>query len=239
MKKLSALLLAAFTLVGLQGIAQWKKVKGNGKQINNERSVGSFHTIAVSGSMEVLVSKGATGKLRVQADENLQEYIITEVKDGVLSIHTKDKVSISTNDMKVYVPANMLDGVKIAGSGSVTSNEAIASSGKFAASIAGSGNIRFQTSARDLKASIAGSGNMDIGGTTNKLDVSISGSGSFKGYNLKTQEADIAISGSGDVETTVNGMIDARISGSGDVYYKGQAQVSFKSAGSGRIRKVD
>ncbi|MCU0335548.1 MAG: DUF2807 domain-containing protein [Chitinophagaceae bacterium] len=237
MRKISWLLAAALLLA--QAVpAQWRTVKGNGQTKTEQRSVASFNKVGVAGGINVLVTQGAAG-LKVEADENLLEYIVTEVSGDKLTVRYKNNVSIRGHAL-VYVSMPVLNGASIAGSGNIKSDGTITAGDNFTASIAGSGNIDLTTSgAEQVKANIAGSGNIELAGSARGVDVRISGSGSFKGYQLKTTDAEVHISGSGNVETNVNGKLDAVISGSGSVLYKGRAQVSLRSAGSGKVKMVE
>jgi hypothetical protein len=60
--------------------AQWgKKLRGNGNMERMERSTGDYDAVAVSGFFDVELVSGNEGDVIVHAEENLQEYIITEV----------------------------------------------------------------------------------------------------------------------------------------------------------------
>lgn len=237
MRKISWLL--AVTLLLSQAVpAQWRTIKGNGQKKTEQRSVGSFSKVGVAGGINVLVTQGTAG-LKVEADENLLEYIVTEVNGDRLTVRYKNNVSISGHAL-VYVSVPVLNGASISGSGNIKSDGAIPAGGDFSASISGSGSIDVQTNgAGRVKANISGSGDITLAGTARGLDVRIAGSGNFKGYQLKTNDADVHISGSGNAETNVNGKLDAVISGSGSVWYKGKAEVSLRSAGSGRLRMAE
>lgn len=237
MKKI---LIALVALMGITAVSMAQDhVTGNGKIVTNSRSVSSFDAINVSGGMQVLVKQAATASVQVEADENLQEYIETEVSGNKLTLRYRNRVSIHGGKVKVYITVPSLNAVSISGSGSISSETALPAAGEFKASISGSGNIRMQTGAKEVEARISGSGNIELGGNANDLDVVISGSGSFKGYNLKTKDASVTISGSGNVETNVDGPLDAKISGSGSVYYKGNAAISLKSSGSGKVKRAE
>lgn len=239
MKKITTILSAALLLASVTVSAQWKKVEGSGNVTKQARETSAFTGIAVGGSMNVKVKAG-TPSVQVEAEDNLQEYITTEVKNGKLHIGTKNGVSIkSKKSITVYVSLESISSVAVAGSGSVKGEEALKATDKFEVSIAGSGNCELQVSASKTGASISGSGSISLAGSTDKLGVSIAGSGNYKGFEMKSSETDVAISGSGNVETSINGKLDARISGSGSVLYKGTGDVSVKTAGSGHIRKVD
>lgn len=240
MKKMHLLLLTVVTLSTSVALAQWKRINGNGNVVTQTRETGTFSEIVVSGSMQVEVTAAPGIGVQVQAEDNLQEYIVTEVKGNRLHVKFKNNVSINSHKaIKVLVRMPKLNAASIAGSGSIHSSNQLNSNGNFSASISGSGNVDVQTSATKVDASIAGSGNIVLAGKTDDLRVSISGSGSFKGYELAANDASVQIAGSGDVEAYANQKLNASISGSGSVYYKGNASIAVKTSGSGKVRKAD
>ncbi|WP_416437836.1 head GIN domain-containing protein [Phnomibacter sp. MR] len=240
MKKMHLLLLTVLTLSTGVALAQWKRISGNGNVVTQTRETGEFSEIVVSGSMQVEVAAAPGIGVQVQAEDNLQEYIITEVKGNRLQVKFKSNVSVNSHKaIKVLVRMPKLNAASIAGSGSIRSSNQLNSNGNFAATISGSGSVDVQTSASKVAATIAGSGNIALAGKTDDLHVVISGSGSFKGYQLSANEASVQISGSGDVQAYASNKLDAAISGSGSVYYKGNASISVKTSGSGKVRKAD
>jgi putative autotransporter adhesin-like protein len=215
-----------------------KKIKGNGDVVTKTRTVADYDKIAVAGSFDVKLFKGKEGAITIKADENLMEYIITEVKSGTLKIKTKKGYNISTRKtIVVTVPFNDIDAVSLAGSGDIYSEDMINSS-ELKLSIAGSGNLNLKVSTKNLKSSIAGSGNMNLSGDTDQLTCSIAGSGNIDSYNLKATIATVKIAGSGDVKVNAVKEIHAKNVGSGNIYYSGNPSVEkTSSVGSGSIKK--
>ena len=85
MKKIATLSLVV--LFTASCTAQWgNKVKGNGKIVTLERSVGEYDGIGVSGWFDVELVDGKEGRLTLKGEENLLEHIVTEVKNRKLSI---------------------------------------------------------------------------------------------------------------------------------------------------------
>ena len=73
-------------------------------------------------------------------------------------------------------------------------------------------------------------------GTATTFEAAVSGSGDVDAYDLKTEKAELKISGSGSIGAAVEKEIVARVSGSGDIKYKGQPKIEdIKVSGSGKI----
>ena len=215
-----------------------KKVKGNGAVTTITRNVSNYDEIGVAGSFEVTLVKGKEGEITIKSDENLLEYIVTEVKKGNLSIKTKKGYQLrSKQKIEITVPFNEIEGVSLAGSGNIYSNDEIKSN-ELKLSLAGSGNMDLKVSAKDLDTNIAGSGNMTLNGNTDDFECSIAGSGNLNGYNLKTSIANVKIAGSGNVKIDISNEVHAKIAGSGNVLYTGNPEiVKSKSVGSGSVKK--
>ena len=73
----------------------FSQVRGNGNVEKQERNVGDFTGIEVRSGIDLVVNQGDQSKLVIEADENLQEYIITEVESGVLKIYVQKNTRIN------------------------------------------------------------------------------------------------------------------------------------------------
>ena len=85
MKKIVVSLLL-ISLVFLSGCRFFggKKVRGNGNLVMQERSVGNFRGVRSSGSFDVVISSGPTQSVRIEAEDNLQEYIEAVVEGDIV-----------------------------------------------------------------------------------------------------------------------------------------------------------
>lgn len=238
MKKLLTLSLALFTIAATN--AQWgKKIKGNGKVVTIERSVGNYDAVASAGWFDVELVAGTEGELTLKGEENLLEYIKTEVKDGKLVIKTEKGVNLSPSNWKsgilITVPIEDVGAVSLSGSGDVVSKTTIKTD-NFKASVAGSGDISLSVEANTVKTSLSGSGDIVLSGNAKNFEVSVAGSGDIKAYDLEADYVDATVSGSADIKVTAKEELRARVSGSGDISYKGNPKkIDSKTSGSGDI----
>ncbi|GAB5399383.1 MAG: head GIN domain-containing protein [Aureisphaera sp.] len=239
MKKLIRLsLVAGLLIAGAQEMqAQWgKKVVGNGNVTTRTVTTGDYDGVKGVGSMDIHLEKGSEGTITVKTDENIQEFIIVEVKNGALVIRTKKNVSIRTKKgVHVYVPFQDISEVSLVGSGDIDTKDAI-SANNFEVNVTGSGDVVLEVNSKILEASVTGSGDMELTGSTEDLEVRVSGSGDFKGFDLNAQNTDASVSGSGDAKIVAKSSLRARVNGSGDIVYKGNPEKSdTKTSGSGDI----
>ncbi|MGB5236394.1 MAG: head GIN domain-containing protein [Flavobacteriaceae bacterium] len=241
MKKIITLTLALAALTTVN--AQWKKVKGNGNVVTIERSTADYDQVAVAGWFDVELVDGAEGALKIRGEENLLEYIKTEVKDGKLVIKVKKGINLKPsswgNDggILVTVPVESISSVSLSGSGDVVS-KTVLKANSFETKLSGSGDVNIKVEAEEVVASLSGSGDVDLSGSAGKFVVKVSGSGDVKAFDLSANTVEATISGSADVKVTANEMLYARVSGSGDIEYRGNpTKVDSKASGSGEISK--
>ena len=201
------------------------------------RNVSGFHAIANSGHIVVEVRLGSSESVRLEGDDAAIRQIETVVEGGALNIRFK-RQSQRTNWGKVtaYVTAKQLDALTQSGSGSISVLDPIA--GKdLSVSLSGSGKVSFESATEVFNASVSGSGRVLASGRATQCNVSISGSGRFDGGDLKTQDASLKVSGSGNMSIHADRQLDASISGSGNITYSGDARTNVRTSGSGKVRK--
>lgn len=219
LKKLPILVLVALVMVSVQPAeAQFWGKSGSGKIVSDTREVSDFSKIRLTGSGDVIITKGAKREVRVEADDNVIEDVRTDVGDnGTLTLGMK-KGSWNNVHLKYIITNPVLEGAEISGSGSITV-ESDFDAKQMHSGISGSGSIRFKS------------------GKTAKHEVRISGSGSVMADAIEADDVAVEISGSGSANVFAKKTLNARISGSGDVYYKGTPEITKSIRGSGSIVK--
>jgi hypothetical protein len=241
MKKfvISLMLVSLVLLTGCRFLGG-KKVRGNGNVVMQERSVGSFRGIRSAGSFDVVIASGPAQSVKIEAEDNLQEYIEAVVEGDVLSIRTREGFRLSPKkDLKIFVTSSSLNEVKVSGSGNITSEGTITASNPMKLEINGSGDIKVQVDAPEVDAQISGSGDMQLEGNVKSFRSEINGNGDIKAMNLKSEETKVQINGSGDAEVFGSVKLEVVVRGSGDVVYRGNGQVISDIKGSGSVTKKD
>jgi len=221
--------------------AQWwgsKKVRGNGKVTTETRSTGDYDGVKCAGSMDYVLVAGTEGKITIEAESNLMEYIVTEIKNNNLIVKVKKGYNLKPSfnkALKVTIPFKDISSVSLAGSGDVWNEDKIKSN-SLDVSLAGSGDMVLDIEANSVEGSLAGSGDMTLKGNTNDLTVKVAGSGDISAFGLQANNTKASVAGSGDIEVVSNKSLYARVSGSGDIEYKGNPdKEDTKVSGSGTI----
>jgi hypothetical protein len=237
--KHSFLLVAALILLAGPLAAQKnKRIDGEGPVVTQDRNGGTFNEVHSHGSFDIIITDRSTNSVKVEAQENIQQYVEIENKGNELHIRNKKGYSIRTDKpITVHVSAPALQAIHCEGSGNIKTENVLNGSDKFRIKSAGSGNISVDIETSSLSSSIAGSGNITLQGKTNELEGSIAGSGNIKAKDLQSAVTSIKIAGSGNAEVVATEKLSTKIAGSGDVRYWGNASVESKVMGSGSLRK--
>lgn len=215
-------------------------VKGSGVSSSESRKVGDFHAISLTGSMDIDYTDGPAEDVVIEAEDNILPLITTEVKDGRLVIRTKDNTSIRTHKkILVKVTAPDVEELSLAGSGTIRLVNEWEQDDHIKVAVTGNGNIIGTVNSPQVKVAVTGSGDVKMKGATKDLAVDIAGSGSFDGYDLKAENTEVHVGGSGDAKVHASVKLDVHVAGSGSVDYHGNPQVNSSTSGSGSVHKRD
>lgn len=237
MKKITSLLLLVFLCTQVNAQLYTKKIKGNGQITTTTRELTNYNKISIGGNFYVTLFKSNHTNLTIKSDENFADYIITEVKNGDLTIKIKEGYQLqSKNNIEVLVPFNQLESLALAGSGKIESSDRI-STEYLNLSVAGSGLINLDVLISKINLSIAGSGNITLKGSSQALQASIAGSGNLNAHSLVATVVTVKLAGSGNANVHATNEINCTTAGSGNIIYTGNpTDVKVKSSGSGTIK---
>lgn len=183
---------------------------------------------------EVIVTKGETPSLTIIAAENIIEQISTQVAGGEIIIKQDCCIKAPRSDIQLMITLPQLSNLAVSGSGMILVEDSFESETLHLA-ISGSGSIRGSLSGRDLMVGISGSGKTEIDGEFLRQKVAVSGSGEARHRNIRCQQAEVFISGSGNAFVYAAQSMRVVISGSGNTYYTGSPQLTYTISGSGSV----
>lgn len=214
-------------------------VKGSGKIEKQERPVKDFSKINLIGSGTLILQQGETPALTIETDNNLFEYIRSDVSADVLYIETLKSMSLSPSKGLIYlVTVKDLENVKISGAAVLRTLGEIESK-DLAIDLSGAGTVNMNVNADVLNVKISGSGDAIFKGEADKAVIAVSGAGSFKGFELSAADANVTLSGVGNAEINASESLDVEISGVGSVLYKGAPSLTQSISGVGAIRHAE
>jgi hypothetical protein len=217
--------------------AQFRQtVRGNRNVVTKERKAESFTGVKVSSGIDVYLKQGSIETISVEADENLHEYIITEVRAGVLNVYTDANIRFAERK-RVNVTMKEVNSVRVTSAGDVIGETPIKTD-RLELSASSAGDIKLKVNAKDLKMDISSSGDITLTGEAETLDCNLSSAGDLNAFDLKVREANISASSAGDADINVSEKITARASSAGDINYMGNPKyIDAHSSSAGSIKK--
>lgn len=230
MKKFGVLIFAAALILGLVVSSifsfgrisdkffnfsfNFKGTKGSGKTASEMRGHNGFKGVDVGGVIQVEITAQKDFEVEVEADDNLLQYIKTEVRGGTLHIETERKLSTS-NPIRVRIFAPDINELDISGAAKVTVNDLKNSS---------------------ISVDSSGASKISLAGETAKLTIDVSGATKVDAENLKAENAAVEASGASHIGVNVTGRLSADASGASKIVYSGTpANLEKKSSGASSV----
>ena len=211
-----------------------QSISGNGRVVDETRDITGFTGVQVSSGIDVYLSQGSNFEVTVEADENLQEVILTEVEGNSLVVKT-DRVNIrNAKSKKVHITLPELKSLKISSAGDCIGQNTF-SCEDLRISISSAGDLKLEVEASRIDLDISSSGDANLSGTAEEFDVTLSSAGDLNAFDLVAAKVDVNVSSAGDARVHATEEISMNASSAGNIYYKGDASVvrsSSSSAGS-------
>jgi hypothetical protein len=218
-----------------------RKIKGNGNISTQEHSVTSFKNVQVSGAIDLYVSQGDQKPVKIETDENLQQYIKVEQQGDKIIIKFREGVNLRPTDkIKAYVTSPLYNTIDVSGASNILSQTKIVNTENMTLEVSGAGDINMDINAPAISAEISGAGAVNLKGETKTFDLTLTGAGKAHCYDMLSENTKVDISGAGDADVYASVKLDAQVSGAGSVTYKGGAtNVAQQVSGAGSVKKVD
>jgi hypothetical protein len=181
-------------------------IKGSGVAKVEKREVSGFKRIDTSGIVNLEVTAQKDFSVDIETDDNLLEYVATEVKGDTLKIYTKKSISPRTK-IRVVVSMPDLAGVEISGAAKVVAN-----------------NIKTDSFNLD----ISGAAKVDLTGEAKNLIIDASGASKIDAENLKVANARVNVSGASRITVNATEEVRAEASGASKINYVGEPKNVIK-----------
>lgn len=217
-----------------------EKIHGNGNIKTENRQENGFEGISVSGAINTYVTQDSIVSVKIEADENLMEYIYTGVRGGILEIKPEKGFNLRpSGKIKVFVSAPFYSTFRISGACDLVGQNKITSNNAITIKLSGAGKTEMEIQSPRIDVDLSGAGLLRLKGQTKEFKVDGSGSSDIKCFELLTESTQIGISGAGDAEVFASVSLDVRVSGAGSVKYRGNPSIKQKVSGAGSIRKIE
>jgi hypothetical protein len=239
LKSLKQIILISFACM-IFSCSYGEKIKGNRIVSIEERSeITNFDKIRISAGLTAIISQGDEESVKVEADQNIIKYIITEVKNnGTLSIHWKRKINIrGYKKAVVHICMKSLEAVRASSAGiikSITSFEV----NNLDIDASSAANIDIIVNAENINIDASSAANVKIKGSTENLNADVSSAASIHANKLIAQNVKADASSAGNIDTYAANAIKANASSGGDIdYYGNPSKEKLHTSSGGDIDK--
>ncbi len=199
------------------GISPLTRISGSGNVVSETREVSGFDGVTVTGAGNVVIDQTGAESLTITTDDNLLQYITTEVRDGQLVIEFKRGVLFDpVKELTFKVGAKNLNSVQVDGAATVQGQ-----------------NIATEK----LSVRLNGAGVITLSGTATEQNVVLDGVGAYNGAGLISRRAQVTDNGAGTAVVRVSDRLEASVNGLGSIEYIGNPQVTQQVSGIGTVRQ--
>jgi hypothetical protein len=222
-------MLSALTLLfNAAAVAQKSEtVEGNGKQTTKEIPVSSFNTLEASGVYELRLSQGDKESVKIEADENLQEYFQVKNDGSKLVIDMpklKNRNLKVKSSMKVYVTFKTLKEMDLKIVGDITSDGSLSFT-DLKVTNKNVGHFNLKLTADKITMDNKSVGNITLSGKADDAVFNNEGVGSLKAGDFLVQNINIDNSGVGSAEVNAEKGLKVKENFLGKVKNRGNAPV--------------
>jgi len=214
MRKLVCLVLLTVLAAGCHGKLM-SQIKGSGKRELQKRDVPSFTSISTEGAFTIEVTCQKNQSLEVEGDDNVLEYVSTNVSGNVLRLKNTKNYSIN-EPVKVRISVPNLEGFSSSGAGHID--------------IKGMNNDKFEIDAN-------GAPTIIVSGTTKVIDIGANGAVKVDTTKLHAARGVVDTNGASRVDLDVTDQLDATVNGPSTITYKGDPVVNKTIRGPGKIER--
>jgi hypothetical protein len=213
------------------------------KYVTTTRQATGFNGVNISGGIDLYITQGTSASVKIEAREDIQSDIITEVKNGKLEIYFKSrdlfKWSFRNNNMKAHVTLPVLTNINASGGSDVYSQN-VFKINELMLTASGGSDVKFEATGGKIDSKATGGSDMTLRGKVASFSVTASGGSDINAKDLESVKVTASASGGSDVHVYVTTELKANANGGSDIYYKGNpAKISRDSSGGSDITKKD
>ena len=183
-------------------------IVGNGNVVSQKRDLNRFSNIDVSNGVDLYLTQGDELSVIVKTDENIQNYVKTEVVANTLQISVTANIR-KVKTMRVYVTLDSLK-VLLASDGSDIKSQTVFNIEMLNIVCKDGSDIDFMCNANNLECSVSDGSDASIKGRINFLKINAKGGSDIKGEFASTKVvvnlndgSDMDIRGTTDATTII------------------------------------
>ncbi len=228
------ILIAAASCIRIEGL----RLTGSGNVISQERKISNVESVSIGAGMNLFITQGSTEELRIEAEDNLISHLVTEVKNGRLSIRFNNVIFGVTNKEPINIFLTIKDLKEIdASSGASITSEGI-STDNLSIDLSSGAIGEIIVDVNNLDIEISSGAQIEISGNTDYQEVSLSSAGNYEAKDLESRTAVMDLSGGARAVINVSEKLDADVSSGASLKYIGLPQIISNISSGGELKNI-
>ncbi len=209
-----------------------------GNENSQTRSVRDFDAIKVSTGVQLYLSMNDRQAVRIEADDEILEDVVTEVKDGTLHIYVRKNNIFkffnwgSKSTVKAYVSATEINSLD-ASSGAYIRSENTLKGSSLILDMSSGGGMALDLVYKEIKMDGSSGANAKISGRAKNFNVSASSGSNIDARNLEAVNCEARASSGANISMVATDEISAHSSSGGSIRYSGNPGVKNINKSSG------
>jgi len=213
-------------------IEAFNGIKGDRNVVTENRKITEdFTAIRTSTGLDVNITQENQNAVIVEADENLQNLIVTEVENGVLKIYSEKNI-LSAKSKKVHVSIKTLNSLKASSGSDVRTVKKIQSE-EISIGASSGASVRMTVVANSIATNTSSGATIRVSGSADNHAAKASSGSSIKAYDLISKNVIVNVSSGANIDIHASEKIEARASSGGDIDYKGTPKKVLRRSSSG------
>lgn len=228
-KLLFTVLLSIITCIGMAA---------NGDSDKTEiRKVSNFNGIKVATGIDLYITMGDVEEVKIVAEDDIIDNLITEVKDGTLRIYMKQSNNwfnwnIGNQTRKAYVTVKELNTIN-ASSGSDVQSENTLKGETLEVKASSGSDVTLDIYYKSFSLDTSSGSDAKISGKTKNFKAEASSGSDIKAQDLESSICRVSVSSGSDASVNVTDEMYAKASSGADVRYYGNPKVKDIDESSG------
>lgn len=194
-------------------------ITGSGEQIVEQRNIGDFSKLEISGDFKVLIFQSDSSSMSIMADDNIIPHVKQKISGDVLTIKM-DKDICNGSPVAISLSSKTWNAIKASGSVEVIGESKITAQ-DFELDLSGATDVALVLEAARLTTNTSGAAEISLKGQSRQHFIETSGSSTIKAFDFVVSDYRIESSGASDAQINVLNGLEVKSSGQSNIVYKG------------------
>ncbi len=210
--------------------------RGNGNVVTETREVNdAFTIIKATEGLDVYVTQDNKTSIRIEADENIIDLIKTDIKNGVLKVHTEERIG-RAKSKKVYISLPEITSLQ-SNSGADLYSTAVIKADRIELDSSSGADIKVEIEANEIECDASSGADIVVSGSADILYADASSGSDIKASRLIVVKCIADASSGADIRVNATEELTANASSGGDVRYSGDPIVKKHKSSAGSVSK--